>query len=342
MGRKKRSGNRGGRAPFRFLNHLLGVVPRNDPGFEPLNAATAFQVQNVADYYFYGTDQEWWDEGKDFPNIAPPMPLMWFEYELPETVWSEGKVIVATDRPRLRYGFLVHAIDFEDPEQVALAPPRTRKDVERLRETSEIRWLCSVQCYLNIPGREFHHDSSTPITFTYFVGRDGALHSPANKVEGRFAAVVRWREGDPVEKLPEEERQGVVEEWFRSTITSYHTVLLALSFMHCRNVHRRVEPDPWAPPPITPGQKPTRRQRQPRKTYHILEIEAMKEVVSSAGGPATEGGRKALHICRGHFKTYEQKGLFGNPRLRGTWWWPMHLRGAKGRGFVDKDYEVHP
>ena len=37
--------------------------------------------------------------------------------------------------------------------------------------------------------------------------------------------------------------------------------------------------------------------------------------------------RQALHICRGHFKTFTDIApLFG--KLRGTYWWADHIRGC--------------
>jgi len=69
-----------------------------------------------------------------------------------------------------------------------------------------------------------------------------------------------------------------------------------------------------------------------------LEIDPMKEVLRTEGQVATVGLQKALHICRGHFKTYDEKPLFG--RLKGTFWWPQTLRGSANQGVVLKDYAV--
>jgi hypothetical protein len=58
-------------------------------------------------------------------------------------------------------------------------------------------------------------------------------------------------------------------------------------------------------------------------------------------GKAEEVGlRKALHICRGHFKRFEERPLFG--KYKGMWWWESQLRGSLQHGYIKKTYEVHP
>lgn len=51
--------------------------------------------------------------------------------------------------------------------------------------------------------------------------------------------------------------------------------------------------------------------------------------------------KKALHICRGHFKHYGRDGkglLFG--KHKATVWIPMHVRGDIEEGAVVKDHSV--
>jgi hypothetical protein len=46
-------------------------------------------IDDVADWYFCGTNQECWDLGEHFGNLIPPFGVAWFEYRLPKTVFSE-------------------------------------------------------------------------------------------------------------------------------------------------------------------------------------------------------------------------------------------------------------
>lgn len=112
--------------------------------------------------------------------------------------------------------------------------------------------------------------------------------------------------------------------------------LMAISFMHCKNVARIDATETEGPSP-----KWIRRQKQPTLRYHVLQIDPMKEVLRKEGGSETNGLKKALHICRGHFATFsEEKPLFG--KLAGTFWRPSHVRGSAKEGVVVKDYQVNP
>jgi hypothetical protein len=113
------------------------------------------------------------------------------------------------------------------------------------------------------------------------------------------------------------------------------TSFLALSFLNCRNVKSvNCAPDHkfsmvW------------RKQHQySLVTYKTLCITPMTEVLRREGGKETHGISKALHICRGHFKSYEERGLFGREDLRGRFWWANHVRGRAERGIVEKDYKL--
>ncbi len=65
----------------------------------------------------------------------------------------------------------------------------------------------------------------------------------------------------------------------------------------------------------------------------------MKEVLRREGGSETNGLKKALHICRGHFATYSpEHPLFG--KFTGTFWKPAHVRGSQEHGIVVKDYVI--
>jgi hypothetical protein len=110
--------------------------------------------------------------------------------------------------------------------------------------------------------------------------------------------------------------------------------LLAISFMHCKNVDVREE---------RPDKAVTRRRERrhgiPLTRYYVLDIAPMTTVLATEGDAATTGLRNALHICRGHFKTFSPEApLFG--RLTGTYWWAAQVRGDASQGTVEKDYRI--
>lgn len=110
--------------------------------------------------------------------------------------------------------------------------------------------------------------------------------------------------------------------------------VMAIMFMHCRNVVRRDVTETEGP-----SAKWLRRQKAPEIRYHVLDINPMKEVLRTEGGIEHNGLKKAMHICRGHFVRYsEERPLFG--KHSGTFWKPAHVRGSAEHGIVDKDYEL--
>jgi hypothetical protein len=113
-----------------------------------------------------------------------------------------------------------------------------------------------------------------------------------------------------------------------------YPALLALSFMHCKNVV------------LSQGSKNREHDRNRKRAgvrplirYHTINIEPMKKVLRTEGALESEGLKKALHICRGHFSTYsEERPLFG--KVAGTFWIPAHVRGNIEVGSVLSDFKV--
>lgn len=65
----------------------------------------------------------------------------------------------------------------------------------------------------------------------------------------------------------------------------------------------------------------------------------MREAIRREGDIETNGLKKALHICRGHFANYSpEHPLFG--KYVGQFWKPSHVRGSIGSGAVVKDYKI--
>jgi hypothetical protein len=109
--------------------------------------------------------------------------------------------------------------------------------------------------------------------------------------------------------------------------------LLAISFCHCRNVAIAE-----CNPPVKLSKRHEKRYGRPLLRYNVIEIEPVRKILESEGSLSHTGLSRALHICRGHFKQYTARGLFG--KLQGTYWWPTHVRGNHRAGIVLTDYDV--
>lgn len=111
--------------------------------------------------------------------------------------------------------------------------------------------------------------------------------------------------------------------------------LFALSLLHCKNVATTDNaPNSWQ------QMKHARRGgKAPLVTYKTLDVGPMRQLLRNEGQSETNGLKKALHICRGHFANYDEKPLFG--KYTGQFWVPAHVRGSLSEGTVMKDYRVH-
>ena len=115
-------------------------------------------------------------------------------------------------------------------------------------------------------------------------------------------------------------------------LTLLKALLHSINLLHCKNIELVIEP-------LTRQQ---RRQKE-RKSGIIYKVLAIKEGDKSYRylDHGHNGSKKALHLCRGHFRTYtDEAPLFG--RVTGTFWIPAHVKGAKENGEVVKDYKVIP
>lgn len=115
-------------------------------------------------------------------------------------------------------------------------------------------------------------------------------------------------------------------------------VLIAISFLNCRNVHLIDAPGP--PRPL--AQSHFRRTGKWLSRHSNIVITPMCRIMARAQtqADAAGGSHRSLHIMRGHFKRYaEGKGLFG--KLHGTYFWGSHARGSMEHGEVKSEITVN-
>src|SRR5215471_5397777 len=83
----------------RRLTQPWFVAPENEPAWEKdgrqlwkflsNSQLPVLKIDNVAEYYYVGTDQEQWNLEKHFPNLAPVFPVAWFEHKIPKRIHSK-------------------------------------------------------------------------------------------------------------------------------------------------------------------------------------------------------------------------------------------------------------
>jgi hypothetical protein len=281
--------------------------------------AINFRIDNVTEYVFVGTPQEHWDIEDDFPNLAPPAPVMWFETNGPSglTTSDPPEVTMLTglslDEIRAEYkqlnaphrmgwGILALSTDHGDD-----APDGYRWETEMVlwRRTDDI-----------VAGPD--------ATLRYRVRPDGRAIRESARIGVMLSVADQFRRHQP--NLSNQDLANLMSG-------SFFPAQLAICFMHCRNV---ATVERW---PERAERRRREREDKPVHKHYTLEIEPMKTVIRTKGRSDDVGVQRALHIVRGHFKTYApERPLFG--RYAGTFWSPMHARGTAKAGTIKKDYAV--
>jgi hypothetical protein len=273
-------------------------------------------MDNVAEYYYSFCEKSRWDCEHDFPGCRPPFDRFFLEARRPSIFRDESGVAPFDPWFPSHWGFLVESLPAGGLERrtgVAsidelLVPMLDLPGVTRIVRSTMAQvqhgsLLCgAVSFFLPIDDLGCVLDNHKAL----FPGDSGEGDS------GRARAVVN----------------GLGQ--------FHHTALLAMSFMNCKNVTLEAhERDPLV------NRERRRHGRKPFLRYHTINIEPMKAVLRTEGNVESEGLRRALHICRGHFATYTaDKPLFG--RTVGTVWRPSHVRGHASEGVVVSDYNVDP
>jgi hypothetical protein len=205
----------------------------------------------------------------------------------------------------------VHFTVISDPTEIA-----------KRHDTDRPRWVLEIDTYLEKrKGKPFgpvaHHLVGLAEDGTWFRHDDGNVYWGGGLV--RMSA-------DP----PEE----VNQDWGNQIAQLIFPALMTISFMHCKNAKLNA---------VTPPEKLSRRHQRvhgrPLVSYAELRIDPIRKILEEQRPGVGGSLRKALHLCRGHFKTFSADApLLG--RATGTYWWAPQMRGARSAGIALKDYRV--
>lgn len=266
---------------------------------EFISSCEVIVADNVADYWFARKEDCHWE--KDFPCIAPPFPRFFVEFKIPNG-WTLGNTFRSV-------GFATQAWDMTcEPDKRQFL--RNALGKLPIRE-SDVRWV--FRSFVIAASKRL---GTVSVFFRQayfsFVGESGAMLSP------------------PHVRIGDRDLDALEEE----ITAAFYVLGLTISLMHCKNiVAEKVAPTDEEKERHAKGGN-----KLPLCKYRVLHIEPMKEVLRTEGNVEANGIKKALHICRGHFADYTEKGLFG--KYFGRFWVPQHVRGASSRGVVVKDYAI--
>ena len=258
-----------------------------------------FEITPTAEYFYAGTDQEEWDVFEDFPSLLPPYNNLWMEYTPPLTIRSNGTV-KPFNIDGLKIGISIQTSDFT----VHPLYPNCELRAQMMQVFVERRGI--------LLGPSMHS--------CWLLDQTGKALSVMG-VGGKilFTAVGAG-----------ETDQTVTQQ--QDYMTMGYPALLALSFLNCRNT---VIVDHRPDPKLSKVHK--KRHGRELTTFKTLEISQVKKILSETGAHGVSDLKHALHLCRGHFKNYNDKPLFG--RHKGMFWWGPTIRGT-GPNAVIKDYAL--
>lgn len=242
----------------------------------------------------------------DLPNVAPPFQEMWIEATTGQFVATNLVGSQPLSFPKT-VGFMLHSMPTRDMVSFAHATSHQDHIIRCHERYPDAHWIVSVEGFLE---RE-RNVSEMMGHWAYAVDPLGRLI------------------GDLVPFIEEHDNDGK-----RSGMRFFARLpLLAISFCQCRNVMvREIGPDAGE------VKRRARSGSRPLLRYHVLELGQFRKTLAAAGAKDS-GIVHAMHICRGHFKTYTpDKPLMG--RHVGTWWWGETLRGDAAHGVVTKDYRT--
>lgn len=292
-------------------------------------------ADNIAQYFYAGTDQERWDMTKDFPCLAPPWQICWVEFKMPSEMVSCETGTTRIDRSTMgtNRALLVHSMKAEEyrqwAEKVAAFnqghwTSRLKADGKLADPLPESHWIQIASAFIELAKGDIF-DAGIAI---WQLRKDGTVIDP-----GKGGWQHLFMGLAPAEEILGPEQAATMTEIIKDGFLwpCIYVAALAYSFINCRNtVIVDHSPDPKL------AKANLKRGKPPSITYKTLEIEAVKKILSTKGNIAVNGLQRALHICRGHFKDYREHGLFG--KVKGLYWWDMHIRGTDKAGVVDKDY----
>lgn len=327
-------------------------------------------IDNVAHYLYAETPQEHWDVMNDFPNIAPPFEKFWMEYNYPYEILTP-KGLQRRERGVLRsIGFKFEGRAIYEPNmgdirentahllRAFIDLPHVRKVIDgiilRMKQNGQtnitsdsVFSACdaseqTVICIIEAIGWLTHDTPAPHVALDRLEsGVKWAMYADLYMDVGTYIVgpIIHWTvfltpHGLPMLN-PLIATFGPPDAVSPEIGNEIWSALLALSFLHCKNVSLSN-----VTPPERLSRAHQKRRGRPLMNFKTLEIKPMTRVLRHEGQSGQTGLKKALHICRGHFKDYSKHGLFG--KYKGLYWWDSHVRGQASEGRIVKDYAVHP
>lgn len=292
-----------------------------------------FKIQNVHDYFMAHADEHNWHDPESIFAAKLPFDRVVFSYDhdfRPVPVTEFGNDIVADFRKPIRrhVNVVMEKATGADVLRCIAESLLSEKDGNELAHILDRRQPDTlIKTTLSMDGYAYPG--------TWFVMVDESGHCLTDPVHNQNWLWIR----DPKQTAQLALLEMRVGDRASDAFARHGMICLtAVQFLNCRNVEVIDNP-------------PTRQQRRHAErsgesapvTYKTLVIHPMgQKRVKTHNADGTVVHSVALHIVRGHFKSYMSGAGLGRGHIHGVYWWSPSVRGNPERGRVEKDYEVNP
>jgi hypothetical protein len=304
------------------LNYFL-TRPINDHLYKE-GVRVAVNAIKSAQHFYLGPYEElilplraFQEKAKDEPlflgmcgeHIRLPYKSCWFEFEDKSFIPNETTAVP-------KRGLLVTELQ---PRLIS---------VIILNWTQEWRrWTLNPQLYMVSIGKRFGEDPLLRKAITELIlSRGGSIELVNSCMAGNIYPMQSMLAMNPKASI----------EMAKDDQRDLFVLNSALMLLSCKNVITEDH---------VPSQKLNKKRRKNDKqelfTYKTLLLKLPADKTNRKDVQSHTEEKHRIHLCRGHFKYYDDKApLFG--KHTGLYWWDAHLRGDKNEGLVVKDYSVTP
>jgi hypothetical protein len=325
--------------PPRWIEDSSGVDPKALPRIRGLlRDAVVFDITNVSDYYFGGTDKEWFDPKEDFSCLRPGYSHFWMEASRPPKIRSVLEL--NPDRMRLpdRVGVLGRVHDMHDAEVMRFTAQQV--GVRNKHYAREAGAYESDKFVIEKIGKEIL-DAEVMLVLTSFVERNRTLYGPMHHSYcwlRENGTLIDYSMKVEVEAGHLGPRPKETDGWENYT----YPAMMALDMVHTRNV-RVVD----VRSPAKLAKKHLKKQGVGSVSWKTITILPYVTRFQVEKDVYREGlGSRQFEILPGHYAHYGMVGpggwmrgkLFG--KIVGRFWIPEHSVGDEANGIILKDYKV--
>ena len=324
-----------------MLNRYPSILNNLRATEEDFSDPVPMFIQDMARWFFKD-----YDIGEDFrdlfPSCVPPWSLMWMEYEMQDgmTITAHGDHILAMQG---QHGFLIgtSVVGEENAERAVkedwgfrmvaphVGPGARRKAVTPrrqafLRDTDlKAGWLVSVVVYSKMTSSSV----VLPMCMSaHYLDRTGRpFPDIATVVSDTYATL------------------GQAGSRESEVIAAMHNLVLPCFFTLSLLNSKNVETEDVEHPRLLTALKSRKKRKQIEEdmTYKnvVIYLPGKKRKKYERNDSSSEDSpRQKAHLVRGHWRDCREVGLFGKDELRGLYYIPQHIKGAKHEGMIHKTY----